>query len=517
MHDAARELGTPPAAPFVSVKAISKAYGGAQALRSVSLSIVPGEVHGLVGANGAGKSTLIRVLAGLTQPDSGEIVVDGRRIVTNSPHLANELGMSFIHQELAFIPGMTVLENIMLGLPKKTRFGLVDWPAIARDVAPIAKRVGVHAALTANVNGLSTAENWLINITRALVRNARLIVMDEPTAALSAAESDRLFGIIRELRKSGIAVLYVSHRLDEILELCQRVTVFRDGRLVAEFNGAELTRKMLVEAIVGGAVEAPQSHTGSSAADGVAVSVRRISRAPKVRDVSFELKKGEVLGLGGLVGAGRSELARILFGANRPDSGAMTLGGKPFAPRSPAQAVKAGVGFVPEERRAEGLILSKSVGLNLGLANLKSIVFGPMLPLISGRRRHALVEQTIKAFSIRGASADIAVSHLSGGNQQKVVIGRWLQSKPRVLILDEPTRGVDVGARAEIHRLIRGVARDGMAVLVISSDPEELPDLCDRVLIMAEGRIVGELAGDALTRHGIIAASYAGVQEHSVT
>ena len=220
--DDAPQPGTPAASPLVSVNAISKAFGGAQALRGVSLSILPGEVHGLVGANGAGKSTLIRILAGLTQPDSGEIVIDGRRVAISSPHLANELGMSFIHQELAFVPGMTVLENIMLGLPKKTRFGVVDWPAIARDIAPIAKRVGVRAPLSANVNGLSTAENWLINITRALVRNARLIVMDEPTAALSMAESERLFGIIRELGRSGIAVLYVSHRLDEILELCRR-------------------------------------------------------------------------------------------------------------------------------------------------------------------------------------------------------------------------------------------------------------------------------------------------------
>ena len=276
MDDDARKSGMPQVSPFVSVQAISKAYGGAEALKAVSLTILPGEIHGLVGANGAGKSTLIKVLAGLTQPDSGEIVVDGRRILANSPHLANELGMSFIHQELAFVPGMTVLENIMLGLPKKTRFGLVDWPAIAREVAPIANSVGLRAPLSANVNGLSTAENWLINITRALVRNARLIVMDEPTAALSTAESERLFGIIRELSKSGIAVLYVSHRLDEILELCQRVTVFRDGRLVAELTGEALTRPALVESIVGGAVAPPQNHSGSAASAEVAISVRKI-------------------------------------------------------------------------------------------------------------------------------------------------------------------------------------------------------------------------------------------------
>jgi ribose transport system ATP-binding protein len=508
MSDSVGEGGTPPAPPFVSVNAISKAYGGAQALKGVSLSIRPGEAHGLVGANGAGKSTLIRVLAGLTQPDAGEIFVDGKHVIPETPHQANELGMSFIHQELAFVPGMTVLENIMLGLPKKSRFGIVDWRSIAQEIEPIASRVGLRAPLGASVKGLSTAENWLINITRALVRKARLIVMDEPTAALSAAESDRLFGIIRDMRKSGVAVLYVSHRLDEILELCQRVTVFRDGRSVAELAGGALTREALVEAIVGGAVERLQI-AGIAATGQIALSVHGLCRSPKVNDISFDLKKGEVLGLGGLVGAGRSELARIIFGADRPDKGSMTLGGQRFAPRSPAGAVKAGLGFVPEERRAEGLILSKSVAFNLGLANLNSIVLNPLLPLISGQRRKTLADRTIRDLAIKTASIETPVGKLSGGNQQKVVIGRWLQSAPKVLILDEPTRGVDVGARAEIHRLIRALAARGIAVLVISSEPEELPDLCDRVLVMAEGRIVSELAGETLTRHRIITASYA--------
>jgi ribose transport system ATP-binding protein len=514
MSDSVGEGGTPPASPFVSVNAISKAYGGAQALKGVSLSILPGEAHGLVGANGAGKSTLIRVLAGLTQPDAGEIFVDGKPVIPETPHQANELGMSFIHQELAFVPGMTVLENIMLGLPKKTRFGIVDWRSIAQEIEPIASRVGLRAPLGASVKGLSTAENWLINITRALVRKARLIVMDEPTAALSAAESDRLFGIIRDMRKSGVAVLYVSHRLDEILELCQRVTVFRDGRSVAELAGGALTREALVEAIVGGAVERLQI-AGIAATGQIALSVHGLCRSPKVNDISFDLKKGEVLGLGGLVGAGRSELARIIFGADRPDKGSMTLEGQRFAPRSPAGAVKAGLGFVPEERRAEGLILSKSVAFNVGLANLNSIVLNPLLPLISGQRRKALADRTIRDLAIKTASIETPVGKLSGGNQQKVVIGRWLQSAPKVLILDEPTRGVDVGARAEIHRLIRALAARGIAVLVISSEPEELPDLCDRVLVMAEGRIVSELAGEALTRHRIITASYAGARQRS--
>lgn len=513
MNAIAGHVGTPLAPPFVSVTGVTKSYGGAQALRGASLSIMPGEVHGLVGANGAGKSTLIRILAGLTQPDSGEIRVGGETVVIGDPHRANDLGMSFIHQELAFVPGMTVLQNIMLGLPKKTRFGLVDWPAMARDIAPIAKRVGVAAPLNATAKELSTAENWLINIARALVRKARLIVMDEPTASLSASECEKLFAIIRDLSKSGVAVLYVSHRLDEILDLCSRVTVFRDGRSVAELEGAGLSRASLVDAIVGGAIETLPPRRDNVRRGEVVLSVRGLMRAPRVLETSFDLHRGEVLGIGGLVGAGRSELVRLVYGADRPDAGSMRLEGKPFMPRTPADAVKAGLGLVPEERRTEGLLLTKSIAFNVSLANLNAIVSSAMLPLISFRKRRGMAQDTIRDLAIKAQSADQPAGRLSGGNQQKVVIGRWLQSAPRVLILDEPTRGVDIGARSEIHRLIRDLAANGMAVLVISSEPDELPDLCDRVLIMAEGRIVNELAGASLTRNSIIEASYAAAEE----
>ncbi len=510
-----RSAGTPSAPPFVSARDIRKAYGGALALRGASLSILPGETHGLVGANGAGKSTFIRILAGLTQPDEGEILIDGKPTFVDTPHAASELGMSFIHQELAFVPGMTVLQNIMLGLPKKTRLGVVDWRAIAEEVGPIAKRVGVTAPLGASAKGLSTAENWLINITRALVRKARLIVMDEPTAALSAAESERLFAIVRDLCESGVAVLYVSHRLDEILALCQRVTVFRDGSSVSELAGPALARSALVDAIVGRALQTEQKRAATIPSDRIVLSARALSRAPKVAEASFDLRAGEVLGLGGLVGSGRTELARLLFGVDRPDSGAMLFEGRPFAPKSPAEAKRAGLGFVPEERRAEGLILTKSVAFNLSLASLKQLVFSPALPIISGGRRRAMAERAIRELAIKTTGADTPVGRLSGGNQQKVLIGRWLQSKMKALILDEPTRGVDVGARGEIHRLIRKLAKDGMAVLVVSSEPDELPDLCDRVLVMAEGRIVAELSGDALDRQSIVAASYAGAEERN--
>ncbi|MCX5517457.1 sugar ABC transporter ATP-binding protein [Kaistia defluvii] len=495
--------------PFVAAESIAKAYGGVQALTDVSLMIAPGEVHGLVGANGAGKSTLIKILAGLVQPDAGRILVDGAPTSLPTPHHATDLGMSFIHQELAFIPGMTVLQNILLGVPKKTRFGMVDWQAAAREVAPIAERVGIKAPLSASVKGLSTAENWLINICRALVRNARLIVMDEPTASLSAAEAEKLFAIVEDLSASGVAVLYVSHRLDEIMRLCSRVSVFRDGRSVGCLEGAAITRPALIEAIVGSAV-APLAATQRHPVAGrkITLTVDALTRAPKVNGVSFELRQGEVLGIGGLVGAGRTELARLIYGADRADSGVMTLDGASFSPSNPTEAVKAGLGLVPEERRSEGLLLTKSVAFNLQIANLANIVRSPVLPLIDRRKREALSLEIVRDLAVKTPSIDTPVGRLSGGNQQKVVIGRWLLRAPKVLILDEPTRGVDIGARGEIHRLVRELAARGMAVIVISSEPDELPDLCDRVLIMVEGRIVRALEGADITRNAIVEASY---------
>jgi ribose transport system ATP-binding protein len=508
MHAPSEDMRSAAPLPLLAAIALRKSFGGVQALKEASLSILPGEVHGLVGANGAGKSTFIRILAGLVQPDAGEIQLEGKPFAAASAHQASEAGLSFIHQELAFVPDMTVIENIMLGLPKRTRFGFVDWTATSREALPIARRVGVRAPLDAKVKSLSTAENWLISIARALARKSRLIVMDEPTAALSVAESERLFAIVRGLSAAGVAVLYVSHRLDEVLQLCRRATVFRDGRSVAELTGPALDKPALVEAIVGREILKTGEAGRVAKLGSVVLSVRRLSREPKVKDVSFDLREGEVIGLGGLVGAGRSETARLIFGADRPDGGIMTLAGQSFRPRSCSDAVRAGLGFVPEDRRAEGLVLTKSVAFNVGLTNLRSLMFASWLPLVSGRRRNALSQAIVRDLAIKAPEVGIPVGKLSGGNQQKVLIGRWLRSKPRVLILDEPTRGVDIGARSEIHRLLRDLARGGMAVMVISSEPEELPDLCDRVLVMAEGRIVSDLSGADLTRGAIVAASY---------
>jgi ribose transport system ATP-binding protein len=503
------EKGASRDAPFISVTEVYKAFGGVQALRGVDMDIGAGEVHGLVGANGAGKSTLIRILAGLERPDAGTIVLDAAAVAIETPHAATRHGLSFIHQELALVPNMNVVENIMLGAPKATRLGMVDWRRVTDEVRPIARRLGITFPLDAPIAKLSTAERWLVSICRALVRQSRLIVMDEPTASLSVNESERLHAIVRELSRSGVAVLYVSHRLDEILDLCDRVTVFRDGRAVMHADREHLSRRALVESIVGGAAPEALVHAGAPARAGVVLAVRDLSRAPRLNGVSFDLHRGEVLGLAGLVGSGRSELVRMIFGAEHPDGGSMTVDGAPFRPRSPAQAMKAGVGLVPEERRAEGLVLMKSIAFNFSLPNLDRLTVSPFLPLVSMRRRQSLAEEMIARLRVKADDAGTPVGKLSGGNQQKVVIGKWLAREPRILILDEPTRGVDIGARAEIHRLIRSLAVGGVSVIVISSEAEELPELCDRVLVMVEGRIRRELTGTAINRNTIVEASYA--------
>ncbi|KFL30040.1 ABC transporter [Devosia riboflavina] len=493
----------------MDAQGITKSFAGIHALRGASLVLRAGEAHGLVGANGAGKSTFIKILAGLIRPDEGQFTWDGSQVSIGDPHHATHLGMTFIHQELAFIPHMTVLENIMLGLPKRTRLGSIDWQAIGKQIAPIAQRVGLDVPLGASAKTLSPTQNWLVNICRALVRDARLIVMDEPTAALAAPEAERLMAIVEDLTASGVAVLYVSHRLDEVMRLCKRATVFQDGRSIGELSGPSLSKASLIKAIVGGELgEQYEPKHFPDRNSQVALRVEGLSRAPRVKPVSFDLHRGEILGVGGLVGAGRSELARLIYGADKRDSGIMELEGQSYDPRSSTDAVQRGIGLVPEERRAEGIIPHRSIAFNMHLSSLAKITFAP-IPILNWSERKARAKEIADKLLIKPRDVDVPVVRLSGGNQQKVVIGRWLLRRPKVLILDEPTRGVDIGARAEIHRLISQLATEGVAVLVISSDPDELPELCHRVIVLAEGAINGELNGSDITRNAIIAASYA--------
>lgn len=505
--------------PFLEVRGLSKQFGGVHALRGVDLAIAPGVVHGLVGANGAGKSTLIRILAGVQSPDEGEIRLDGAPVVIRDAQDATRLGLSFIHQELNLVPKFTGLQNLTLGMPKPSRLGLLDWRAVRREVNPVIERLGITFPLDIPVEALSVAQQWMLTIGRALVRRARLIAMDEPTASLSAEESNRLFQVIRDLSAEGIAILYVSHRLHEIESLCRRVTVFKDGERVAEFGPGEIARDTLVRAIVGEEMQplvanerlkAPTERQGA-----VVLEARGLRRGRAVRDVSLTVHRGEIVGLGGLVGSGRTEVIRLLFGADTLDAGAILLDGSPLSFRSPHDAVRHKLGLVPEERRSQGLMLTKSIAFNMLTTAPQRQRIVRHLPLISLRRGAAQVNTLAHRLRIKAPSVATPVGNLSGGNQQKVVIGKWLAGDTRVLLLDEPTRGVDVGARAEMYAIIRELAASGTAILMVSSEAEELAQVCDRVLVMVEGRIAGELTGDQLSEERILRLSYAHSDTHS--
>jgi ribose transport system ATP-binding protein len=494
---------------FLQIRNLVKHYGGVQALKGVDINICAGRVHGLVGANGAGKSTLIRILAGVTSRDGGEILLDQHPIEIPDPQTATRLGFSFIHQELNLVPKFNVLQSMTLGLPKATNLGLINWRTTQNVVEKAAQRVGIDFPLNTPIQDLSVAERWLVSIARSLVNRARLIAMDEPTASLSADESERLFQIIRELSNDGIGILYVSHRLDEIIDLCDSITVFKDGQNVLSTIRGEVTKKSLVRAIVGGDVQKMDSAKSTTETKPVILETRDLSAGRYVKNVSFKLHQGEVLGLGGLVGSGRTELAQLIFGVNQPESGTILLDNQPWKPVNPPNAVKHGIGYVPEERRSLGLILEKSVGFNINLTNLKQLRLKRFFPYLNLKKSAQIATGLSKKLSIKTPSVNTRVGDLSGGNQQKVVIGKWLTRDPRILILDEPSRGVDVGARSEIHNIIRDLAAREVSIIVISSEVEELPGLCDRVMVMSEGKIAGYLKGQEITKEAIIHLSYA--------
>lgn len=495
-------------AVLVAVRGVSKSFGGVHALRDVNFEIRPGVVHGLIGANGAGKSTLIKCLAGIEHPDAGEILVDGQSHEITTPNDATELGMAFIHQEMSLIPGWSVLRNMMLGQKPPTRLGVIDWRPARVRAREVAQRLGIRFGLNTSVDDLSPADQWLVLIGRALMRDARLIAMDEPTASLSAEEAGRLHTIIRELAASGTAVVFVSHRLDEVSDLCEDVTVFRDGQVVERRVATKVAKAELVRAIVGRDMEIAQEGREPSAHGSPILVVDDVDDGRRVHGVSLTVHAGEVLGIGGLVGAGRTELASLIYGVNKRTRGTISLEGRVVDFREPADAVKAGIGLVPEERRSEGLFLDRSIDFNINVSSLASLRRSRLLPLLrlrEGRRRARVLADAV---TVKARDIGDPVGSLSGGNQQKVAIARWLAAPPRLLILDEPSRGVDVGARAEVHRVIMELAAAGTAVLAISSDNEELVALCDRVIVMAEGRIAGSLVGRAITEDRILALSF---------
>jgi ribose transport system ATP-binding protein/L-arabinose transport system ATP-binding protein len=495
---------------WMEIRGLTKSFAGEAALEEADLDIARGEVHGLVGANGAGKSTLIRCLAGVTIPDRGRVAIDGRELHQGSPQASEQAGLAFIHQELNLVSHFSALQNMLLGERKVTRFGLIDWKRSSIRARAAAERIGIQFPLETPVSELSVAERWLVMIGKALTRDARLIAMDEPTASLSGPESERLFSIIRDLSRHGVSILYVSHRLEEVLELCDRITVLRDGRIVDEALRGRLDKKGLIRAIIGHDLRSPEDRERFAAdkAGKPIFSVRDVAWRGAVKGISLDVFPGEVLALGGLVGAGRTELAHLAAGVRRPDAGHFELHGKRLDLADEAEAVEAGIALVPEERRSQGLMLEYPVAFNINLASLATLRSFPALPFVSARKGRRRAEDLVDRLDIKTPGIDAKIASLSGGNQQKALIARWLSSGIRLLILDEPSRGVDVGAREEIHGTIRALARSRVGIILISSDVEELAILADRVLVMREGRIAGELAGRDITEARIIELSY---------
>lgn len=489
------------AAPVLEMRGIAKAYPGVVALHSVDFSVRPGEVHALIGENGAGKSTLMKILAGADTKDSGQIFIDGKESHIDTPQEAMRLGVSIIYQEFNLVPYMNAAENIFLGRePASVVPGLIDFGRMYSDAEKIIDELGVALDVRTPMNHLSVAQQQMVEIAKATSRKSRIIAMDEPSATLTDHELENLFGLIRRLKAEGVSIIYISHRLEEIFEIADRVTVLRDGELVATKDIAETNRADIIRMMVGRELSDSIPKIAAEARD-VALEVRNLNRAGVLHDINFQVRSGEILGIAGLVGAGRTEVARAIFGADPIDSGQIIMNGKPVTIHSPRRAISLGVGLVSEDRKALGLVLGMAVRENISLANLGVL---SRLGFIKRRKEREIAESYVKDVLIKTPSIEQAVQNLSGGNQQKVVLAKWLFTKSKVLIFDEPTRGIDVGAKTEIYQLMNRLAAQGVAIIMISSELPEVLGMSDRTLVMHEGRIAGELSGKDATQERIM-------------
>jgi ribose transport system ATP-binding protein len=488
---------TPQTPPILEMRGIRKTFFTVKALSGVDLTAWTGEIHALMGENGAGKSTLMKILSGAYRADpGGEIRIGGEPVTIDGPLASKRLGVAVIYQELSLSPNLTVAENIYLGI-EPSRSGMIDRAEMEKGAAPVLERLGADFTPRNLVSDLSIAERQLVEIARAVHAKARILVMDEPTTALSSRETDRLFALVRQLRAEGLAIIYISHRMNEIYELSDRVSVLRDGAYVGTLTRDELNAERLVKMMVGRDISGfyTKAHGDKHELGPVMLDVRNFADGRRVRGVSLTVHAGEVVGLAGLVGSGRTELARLIFGADRRTSGELWLEGQRVELHSPNAALATGVAYVTEDRKAQGLFLDMSVHDNINLAVFgRDSKMGGVLDLSSAAER---AKTAIDAMKIRVAGPGIAVGTLSGGNQQKVLLSRLLETAPRVLILDEPTRGVDIGAKSEIYRIIDQLAARGVAVLVISSELPEVVGIADRVAVMRDGIIAGELDGSA--------------------
>jgi rhamnose transport system ATP-binding protein len=487
----------------VALADVSRSFGAVRALRGVSLTLTGGRAHALLGENGAGKSTLIKVLAGVHRPDSGQLLVDGQPTRFASPADAKAAGVAVIYQEPTLFGDLSVAENVAMGRHPTRRGGMIDTAAMREQAEKLFARLGVDIDPRRPARGLSIADQQLVEIAKALGSDARVIIMDEPTAALSGTEVRRLFGVVGALREHGAAVLFVSHRIDEVFELCQEATVLRDGGFVWSGPLHEQTPDSVVRLMVGRDLDALFPKQEVAAGDTV-LSVRRLTREGVFTDVSFDVKAGEILALAGLVGAGRSEIARAVFGVDKPDGGQVLVRGKRIRAGSPGVAMSAGIGFVPEDRRQQGLVLDASIERNAALASLNRL---SRLGFVRSRDERSLARDWAVKLQLKFSRLTDPVGVLSGGNQQKVVLAKWLSRRPAVLIVDEPTRGIDVGTKAEVHRLLSELAAQGVAILMISSELPEVLGMADRVLVVREGRTVAEFARAEADEERIVLAA----------
>ncbi|MBD2438902.1 sugar ABC transporter ATP-binding protein [Nostoc sp. FACHB-110] len=482
---------SPPATatPVLEMRGIAKRFHGVPALQGVNLTIYPGEVHALMGENGAGKSTLMKILAGAYIADEGEIYINGQPVKITDPGTARQAGINLIYQELNVAPNLTVTENMFMG-SELQRGQFLDRKSMELEAQQVLDSLGASFSPQTIVGTLAIAEQQQVEIARALKDNSRILVMDEPTAALSDRETERLFEVIRKLRNDGIAIIYISHRMEEIYALADRISVLRDGQYIGSLTREEISPQRLVQMMVGRSMQDFYEHQRQTNPGPVVLEVRNISDGRKVKPASFQLRAGEILGLSGLVGAGRTEVSRLIFGADRKASGEVLLNGKKIEISSPSDAIAAGIGYVPEDRKDQGLFLEMSSRKNIGLNRLKQDARGGLVNWVSVNK---IAAEAVENFHIRLANLEIRAVDLSGGNQQKLLLARWLAINPRVLMLDEPTRGVDIGAKSEIYRIISDLAAQGVAILMVSSELPEIVGLSDRVLVMREGELVGEL------------------------
>ncbi|MGW7352869.1 sugar ABC transporter ATP-binding protein [Streptomyces sp. NPDC054784] len=490
-------------APVLALEEVTKSFGSVRALRGVSLALHAGEAHALAGENGAGKSTLIKTLAGVHRPDSGTVLLDGAPVTFHGPADARAAGIAVIHQEPTLFADLSIAENIFMGRQPLRALRRVDHTAVRDATAALLRRLGVDLDPERPARGLSIADQQIVEIAKALSFDARVLVMDEPTAALTGTETDRLFAVVEALRKEGAAVLFVSHRLTEIFRLCRSVTTLRDGALVASEPLAELTEDDLVRRMVGRDLDALYAKRDTRTGE-TALEVRRLTREGVFHDVSFEVRRGEIVALAGLVGAGRSEVVQAVFGVDRADAGEVLVRGAALRRGSPTAAMDAGLALVPEDRRQQGLVMELSIERNIALTGLHTLGRGGLVRRAAERARAGDWAARLRLrFDRLSDSAGV----LSGGNQQKVVLAKWLATEPEVLIVDEPTRGIDVGTKAEVHRLLSELAAEGLAVLMVSSDLPEVLGMADRVLVMHEGRLVAELPRAEATEESVLAAA----------